>query len=205
MKKITLLMAAAFALSACGGEAAEQQPRQAETVHAAEKEVAAKTLPLDWETFKKRVDDDFAAADFGFAKIPDSIKPEGDAKAARLTVTLPVNDNLSAIIGQDPASQKLTNISINLIPHSDPAENLKNFSVAAVMMSASAGDEGNRQVGGRIIKMSADAVEKFAAEVKKDDSASVEDKFVENGVKYGILISSVMPIMMYAEPAPDQD
>ena len=82
MKTRTLLIAAAFALSACGDQAevtAEQATTQASAVQPA---APVATLNLDWDTFRKRVDEDFESAGFGFAKIPASMKPEGDANAA---------------------------------------------------------------------------------------------------------------------------
>lgn len=82
MKTLTLLIAAAFALSACGGQPeaiAEQATTQASAVQPA---APVATLNLDWDTFRKRVDEDFESAGFGFAKIPASMKPEGDANAA---------------------------------------------------------------------------------------------------------------------------
>ena len=81
------------------------------------------------------------------------------------------------------------------------AENLKNFSSAALMLSSADGDDGNKTVGGKIIKMAGDAVNEFAKQAEKDSTASVNKNFVENGVKYGILVSGSMPVMMFAEPA----
>ncbi|EGV38424.1 hypothetical protein [Neisseria weaveri] len=159
------------------------------------------TLDLDWDTFRKRVDEDFETAGFGFAKIPDSMKPEGDANAMRLTAMLPINDNLVGNIATDPATGKLTSITATVGANSDAAENLKNFSSAALMLSAAAGDHGNRTVGGKILKMAGDAVNEFTKQSKKDSTASVNKNFVEDGVKYSILVSGIMPVMMFAEPA----
>ena len=69
------------------------------------------------------------------------------------------------------------------------------------MLSAADGDEGNKTVGGKIIKMAGDAANEFAKQAEKDSTASVNKNFVENGVKYGILVSGNMPVMMFAEPA----
>ena len=145
--------------------------------------------------------EDFESADFGFAKIPASMKPEGDANAARLTVMLPINDNLVGNIASDPATGKLTSITATVGANEDAAENLKNFSSAALMLSAADGDDGNKTIGGKIIKMAGDAVNEFAKQAEKDSTASVNKNFVENGVKYGILVSGSMPVMMFAEPA----
>ena len=204
MKTLTLLIAAAFALSACGDQAevtAEQATTQASVAQAAE---PVATLNLDWDTFRQRVDEDFQSADFGFAKIPASMKPEGDANAARLTVMLPINDNLVGNIASDPATGKLTSITATVGATEDAAENLKNFSSAALMLSSADGDDGNKTVGGKIIKMAGDAVNEFAKQAEKDSTASVNKNFVENGVKYGIIVSGNMPVMMFAEPAEDK-
>ncbi len=159
------------------------------------------TLNLDWETFRKRVDEDFESAGFGFAKIPVSMKPEGDVNAARLTVMLPINDNLVGNIASDPVTGKLTSITATVGANSDAAENLKNFSSAALMLSTAAGDDGNKTVGGKIIKMAGDAVNEFAKQAEKDSTASVNKNFIADGVKYSILVNGNMPVMMFAEPA----
>ena len=201
MKTLTLLIASAFALSACGGQpeaTAEQATTQALAVQPAAPVV---TLNLDWDTFRKRVDEDFESAGFGFAKIPASMKPEGDANAARLTVMLPINDNLVGNIASDPATGKLTSITATVGANEDAAENLKNFSSAALMLSAADGDDGNKTVSGKIIKMAGDAINEFAKQAEKDSTANVNKSFVENSVKYGIFVSGNMPVMMFAEPA----
>ncbi len=202
MKTLTLLIAAAFALSACGGQP-EETAKRAKTAQASAAQPAepVATLNLDWDTFRKRVDEDFEKAGFGFAKIPASMKPEGDANTARLTVILPINDNLVGNIASDPVTGKLTSITVTVGTDGDAAENLKNFSSAALMLSATAGDDGNKTVGGKILKMAGDAVNEFAEQVKKDNTASVNKNFVEAGVKYGILVSGTMPVIMFAEPA----
>ena len=169
MKTLTLLIAAAFALSACGDQpevTAEQATTQASVAQAAE---PVATLNLDWDTFRQRVDEDFQSAGFGFAKIPASMKPEGDANAARLTVMLPINDNLVGNIASDPATGKLTSITATVGATEDAAENLKNFSSAALMLSSADGDDGNKTVGGKIIKMAGDAVNEFAKQALSDD------------------------------------
>ena len=80
-------------------------------------------------------------------------------------------------------------------------ENIKNFSAAALLLSAAAGDDGNKKVGGQIIKMINASLEQFGKSSKKTDAGDVKNNFVEDGVKYGILISKVLPgVMLYAEP-----
>ena len=69
------------------------------------------------------------------------------------------------------------------------------------MLAAVAGDNGEKTVGGKVIKMLANTIERFSK--KPNDENAGKEKFVENGVKYGVLISKVTPIMLYAEP--DQD
>lgn len=170
------------------------------TQEAAQKAEQAATLDLDWETFRKRVDDDFAAAGFRFGKIPSSIKPEGSEQSVRNVAMLPVTDNLIASIAEDPESKKLTSISATVGPHDDPAENLRNFSAAALILSAAGGDDGNLKVGGKIIEMTTNAINKFAKDSRQDKNATVKDSFVVDHVKYGIFISGNIPIMLFAEP-----
>lgn len=183
-----------------GGQIVAASEPQAGQPAAANTDAPVATLDLDWDTFRQRVDEDFAAAGFGFAKIPNTLKPEGEQGAARLTVMLPINDNLVATIAEDPASKQLTGISVTVGPHEDTAENIKNFSAAALMLSAAGGDDGNKKVGGKIIEMATNAINKFAQESAKNNADKVEDSFVENGVKYGILVSKFTPVMMFAQP-----
>lgn len=210
MKIIALLIAVAIALSACKEQSTEAV-KSSETVQASATQSAEQiaSLNLDWDTFRKRVDEDFEAAGFDFAKIPDSLKPEGDAEAARLTATLPINDDLIGIVATDPATGQLTSITVTVSINDDADDNLNNFSSASLMLSAAAGDDGNEKVGGQIIEMIGDTVSEFSKQVKKDSSTStnknfVEDSFIEDGVKYGIIISDFMPVMMFAEPADNQ-
>ena len=158
------------------------------------------TLDLDWETFRRRVNEDFASVDFG-AKIPASIKPEGSKNSVRDVAMLPFNDHLFSNIAVDPQSKQLTSISVTVGPSENSVENIKNFSAAALLLSAAAGDDGNKKVGGQIIKMINASLEQFGKSSKKTDAGDVKNNFVEDGVKYGILISKVLPrVMLYAEP-----
>ena len=99
------------------------------------------TLDLDWETFRRRVNEDFASVDFG-AKIPASIKPEGSKNSVRDVAMLPFNDHLFSNIAVDPQSKQLTSISVTVGPSENSVENIKNFSAAALLLSAAAGDDG---------------------------------------------------------------
>ena len=79
--------------------------------------------------------------------------------------------------------------------------NIQNGGGAAIMLAAVAGDNGEKTVGGKIVKMLSSTIERFSK--KPNDEDAGKNKFIENGVKYGVLVSKIMPIMLYAEPNQD--
>lgn len=208
MKKYSLLAAVLLALTACGGESSEQvidkpvQEIQASQPNNTVAQPVVATLNLDWETFRRRINEDFRTMEFD-AHIPSSIKPEGGENTVRNIAMLPFNDHLFANIAEDPASKKLTSITVNVGPSENSAENLRNFSAAALMLSAAAGDDGNMKTGGKVLEMTVNALQKFAKAEKKSKkgTADVKEQFVADGVKYSVLISTVLPaVMVFAEP-----
>lgn len=174
----------------------QKTENQKEETKAETRKEVVHTLDLDWETFRRRTNEDLTAIKFS-TTIPSSIQPKGGEGAVRDVAMLPFNDNLNAIISVDPESKKLTGISVMVSGSEDGVDNIRNFSAAAMLMAAADGDNGNKTVGVKLIKMISGALEKF----NKGKKNEVKDSFVQNGVKYGILISKVMPaVMMYAEP-----
>lgn len=158
-------------------------------------------LGLDFETWKSRVITDFQSADLPFA-IPDNTELEksGDNDARKVHI-IQLDTGISAVVAIDPATDKITSVMVNMVGSNDGVKNIQNSGAAAIMLAAVAGDNGEKTVGGKIIKMFANTVERFSK--KPNDENAGKEKFVENGVKYGVLISKVTPIMLYAEP--DQD
>jgi len=158
-------------------------------------------LGLDFETWKSRVMTDFQSANLPFA-IPDNTEleksGEGDIRKVHL---IRLDNDISAVVAVDPTTSKITSVMVNMVGSNDGVKNIQNSGAAAIMLAAVAGDNGEKTVGGKVIKMLANTIERFSK--KPNDENAGKEKFVENGVKYGVLISKVTPIMLYAEP--DQD
>lgn len=158
-------------------------------------------LGLDFETWKSRVMTDFQSANLPFA-IPDNTELEksGDNDARKVHI-IQLDTGISAVVAIDPATDKITSVMVNMVGSNDGVKNIQNSGAAAIMLAAVAGDNGEKTVGGKIIKMFANTVERFNK--KPNDENAGKEKFVENGVKYGVLVTNVMPIMLYAEPNQD--
>lgn len=162
------------------------------------KEIAVATLDMDFNTFRKRSNTDFKDAGLPF-HIPGNIKPEMAEGAVRAVATIALSDGLHVIVATDPATGKVTSIMANIAPSTDRMENIQRSGGAALMLASADGDNGNKTVGGEIIKMQSKALDVFNKNPKSDDA---QEKFVHNGVKYGITISKHLPaFMLYAEPA----
>lgn len=215
MKKHLLALSVIFALAACGGSVTEPQANtnvaasqvsSASEAKPVEKAELAATLDMDWDTFRKRVNADFDSAGFEL-NIPDSIKPAGDGNSVRNVATLPFNDHLQTLVSEDPESKKLTGITVIMGFSSDqPMDNIKNVMAAALVLSSASGDDGNKKVGGKIIKMVNTSLDAFEKQLKKEDMPTVKDKFVVGDVKYGILISKALgSVMLFAEPEKAED
>ena len=159
------------------------------------------TLSLNFETWKNRVNADFQAADLPF-EISDSIRPEksSDSDVRKVAISK-LSETLAVTIAVDPATDKITSVSVMMQPSADGLANIQNGGGAAIMLAAVAGDNGEKTVGGKIVKMLSSTIERFSK--KPNDEDAGKNKFIENGVKYGVLVSKVMPIMLYAEPNQD--
>ena len=144
---------------------------------------------------------DFQSANLPFA-IPDNTELEksGDNDARKVHL-IRLDNDISAVVAVDPTTSKITSVMVNMVGSNDGVKNIQNSGAAAIMLAAVAGDNGEKTVGGKVIKMLANTIERFSK--KPNDENAGKEKFVENGVKYGVLISKVTPIMLYAEP--DQD
>ncbi|WP_066569544.1 hypothetical protein [Snodgrassella sp. CFCC 13594] len=155
------------------------------------------TLDLDFDTFRNRVNQDFESVELPFA-ISSGIKPEGEASDVRKVASIAFANNLHSTVAIDPKSNKVTSISVMMAPTDNALDNLQIGSAAAFILSAADGDEGNKTVGGKIIKMIAATMDSFSKHPDQENSG--KNSFVQNNVKYTVMITKGMPIMMFAEP-----
>lgn len=150
-------------------------------------------LDMDFDTFRRRVNEDFASADLPY-KIPSGIKPTGED--ARKTAMIQLDDSVGIIVATDPATDKITSISTIMSGSSDELKNIQRAGAVGFALASADGDDGNKTVGGDLINM----MSKTMAQFGKKPNDIAKDKFVRNGVQYGINISKETGIMMYAEP-----
>ena len=186
-----------FAPAVAASQQTESENKQAEPQPTP---VAVRTLDMDFNTFRKRSNTDFKDAGLPF-NIPANIKPEMSKSegAVRATAIITLSDGLHAVVATDPTTGKVTSIMANITPSRDRLENIQRSGGAAIMLASADGDNGNKTVGGKILQMQGKALD--VINKSTDSNKDAQEKFVHNGVKYGITISKHLPVfMLYAEP-----
>ncbi|MDO4683548.1 MAG: hypothetical protein Q4B17_12300 [Lautropia sp.] len=156
------------------------------------KEVVVAKMDLDLGTFIKRVNKDLKTAQYPHA-LSSSVRPESDGgqlKSARFDLS----DELSALVMMDAKTGKLSKIVTITVPSGEAGDDLANATAAVLVVSAPAGRDGEKTVGGPIMRMYSGVMQKF---LKSREPES--DSFVRSGVRYGVHISQMAGIMVYAE------
>ena len=151
-------------------------------------------MDLDFGTFVKRVNKDLKTAKYPRA-LSSNVRPEssgGQMRSARFDLS----DGLSALVMTDDKTDKLTRIVTIITPSEDHGENIANATAAVLVVSAPAGRDGEKIVGGPIMRMYSDVMQKFLKSVETES-----DSFVRSGVRYGVHIGKLTGIMVYAEAA----
>lgn len=170
---------------------AEQKPVETATPEPQSQKI--QSLDMDFDTFRRRVNEDFATAGLPY-KIPSNIEPTGEN--VRKTATIQLDDSLGVIVATDPATNKITGISTIMSGSSDELKNMQRAGASGLALASADGDDGNKTVGSELIKMMTKTIKQWG---KKPDGVA-EDKMVRNGIQYGISVSKMTGIMMYAEP-----
>lgn len=158
---------------------------------AEEKEQTA-TLDLDFATFRRRCNTDFAATELPFKITPSSKPFLAVPNAVQKTSKIMLDDNLGIILSADPKTDKLTSIMVILGASTDAMSNLKNGVAAALILSSAEGDNGNTVVGNKIISL----IKEVGDEFNNGDKATVSDSFIHNNIKYSASISRGLPFFM---------
>ena len=178
--------------------AAPQAPAPVQSAATEKPATVVKTLDMDFDTLRRRANEDFKKADLPY-KISDQLEPTLSDGAVRKTVIVQLDDNLHAVIAADPTSNRITSITVNMVGSNDSMKNLQRGASAALLLAAADGDEGNQTVGGDIIQMMNKTMKAYTANPKKEENG--KSSFTRNNVKYSIMLSNVLPIMLFAEPA----
>ncbi|MDO5102293.1 MAG: hypothetical protein Q4D91_05245 [Lautropia sp.] len=151
-------------------------------------------INLDFSTFVKRVNNDLKVIDSPY-RLSLQVKRESFGESLK-GATFELNDNLSALVTMDSKSNKLSKILVTTVPGYDSVENFDNAFAAIMLASAPAGRDGEKTVGKRLFKMYAKVGERFSS------SGGLErDSFVQGGVRYGISMSKMTGVWVFAEPA----
>ena len=177
--------------------AAPQAPAPVQSAATEKPATVVKTFDMDFDTLRRRANEDFKKADLPY-KISDQLEPTLSDGAVRKTVIVQLDDNLHAVIATDPTSNRITSITVNMVGSNDSMKNLQRGASAALLLAAADGDEGNQTVGGDIIQMMNKTMKTYTANPKKEENG--KSSFTRNNVKYSIMLSNVLPIMLFAEP-----
>lgn len=177
--------------------AAPQAPAPVQSAATEKPATAVKTLDMDFDTLRRRANEDFKKADLPY-KISDQLEPTLSDGAVRKTVIVQLDDGLNAVVATDPTSNRITSITVNMVGSNDSTKNLQRGASAALLLAAADGDEGNQTVGGDIIQMMNKTMKTYTANPKKEENG--KSSFTRNNVKYSIMLSNVLPIMLFAEP-----
>ncbi len=153
----------------------------------------AADLGLDYKTLRSRVLDDFKQVGLPFA-MPKMLKTTGDNPNMQVgSVYFDKGSGGNITLNKN---KKVTAIMMMVSPSAEPQVTMGRYFATTFVVSAVDGKDGNKTVGGDIIKMIGNLLESFNA----NPSKMHKDKIIRNGVKYGVMISKGMPIMIYAEP-----
>lgn len=152
----------------------------------------AKMLGLDFKTFKKRVNDDFSAAKLPYM-ISAAVKPEG--KVANIQFS----KHLSTVVSVDPKTGAVGSITSIIDVNGDL---LGDTTAAILAASAAAGKDGEKIVGGDMLRMANRVFQEFIKSGASQGEA--KDFFVRDGVKYSVLASRALGIWISADPMEDK-
>lgn len=156
---------------------------------------AVKPLNLDVTTFQKRVNNDFKQAKISY-RVPEGIRLEGEALAPRKTASVHFNKYLSAVVAAEPKSGKLVSILAISRPNEDASNVFDDVMASILIASAAAGRDGEKQVGGEILRMFNRVMDTFSSQVA---SARAQESFDKNGVRYSVVVSKQLGIWISAE------
>ncbi len=153
----------------------------------------AANLGLDYKTLRSRVLDDFKQVGLSY-KMPKKLKTTGDNPNFQVGSVF-FDDGSGGNITLNK-NKKVASIMMMVTPTNNATVNMNRYFATTFVVSAVAGKNGNKTVGGDIIKMISKSLDAFT----KNPSQPQKNKFVKNGVKYGVMVSAGMPVMIYAEP-----
>ncbi len=142
----------------------------------------AADLGVDYKTLRSRVVDDFNQVGLG---------DNPDIQVGSVYFDKGSGGNIT--LNKD---KKVSSVMMMVSPTKDDKVNLSRYFAVAFAVSAVARESDKRIVGGDVLKMLSDLLGAFS----KDPSKVYKDSVVHSGIKYGIVISSGVPVVVYAEP-----
>ncbi len=153
----------------------------------------AADLGVDYKTLRSRVVDDFNQVGLSY-KMPKKLKTTGDNPDIQVgSVYFDKGSGGNITLNKD---KKVSSVMMMVSPTKDDKVNLSRYFAVAFAVSAVARESDKRIVGGDVLKMLSDLLGAFS----KDPSKVYKDSVVHSGIKYGIVISSGVPVVVYAEP-----
>lgn len=154
------------------------------------------TLNFNFETYRKRVNADLKSIQSKYS-IPVSLKPESDSNAVNDVATVDFSTRFSGIISINKQNKNVQGITIMYAPKGDAVDLTSTLIEATVLLTAANGDDGNKQFGDDVISMISDAIKEFT---DANGNEPIKKSIIKENVKYSIILTKDMPIMMFAEP-----
>lgn len=201
MKKIVLTTLLSAMLMACGGEPetkteSVEEPQKAEQVEAAtQAENNAPTFDFDFATYRDWVNADLKEINSDNS-VPKDINFDGGDQAVNHTATFMFNDDFGFVASKNPTTDKLNSILVMISASDDQMKTLESIIEGALLVSATGGENGNKEVGGEVIKMVTEAAQEF----QENPSSGVNKKMTKNGIDFSVQLTQGLPIMLSASP-----
>lgn len=150
---------------------------------------------FDFNTYRTKLNSRFTALDLPYT-ISNNVKPSGGADVVNQVANYSFSDGLSMIASVTPATQHVNSVTALIAPGGKKSEEVLQYLMASSLIIAAANNsDTNKQLETKVLKMLMGAVKKFTT-----DNEEVQDSFVENNVKYSLMITPNMPIMLFATP-----
>lgn len=154
--------------------------------------VQAKDLGIGVKQFTQRVNANLTSINSPY-QLGSNLKVEkGEVNDI---VNFQFSDNFFVMMTLNKKNQNLISVMTMVVPNTGDAQgNLEMFFANAAVITAFEGKGGMKKLGEKFLKMTSQTMSKWA-----DTHKDASNKFIVNGKKYGLTVSSYTGVMSFAE------